>query len=92
MNADPRQEELVDEIGREREELVTAVARVRGDVHRDVAHLRETAKRQLPKVAAAFVVAVAAITVPRLMRARGPRRPIPIVRLRVGRYTLIEQR
>jgi hypothetical protein len=85
------QSQVVTEIHREREELVSAVAGVRRDMTRDIAQLKEKAKRQLPKVAAAASLAIGAMVALRIRRARR-RVPEATVRLRVGRYALIEHR
>ena len=83
------QAQVVTEIHREREELVSAVAGVRRDMTRDIAQLKQRAKRRLPKVAAAASLAIGAIVALRIVRARR-RAPEATVRLRVGRYALID--
>lgn len=82
-------EQVVTEIQKERDELVSAVAEVRRDVTREIDHVRSVAKKQLPKVAAATAVVIAAITVLRIRRAR-QRVPESIERFRVGRYSIVE--
>ena len=85
------QAQVVTEIHREREELVSAVADVRRDMTRELTNLKERAKRQLPKVAAAAALALGAIVA---LKVRGARRRVPdaTVRLRVGRFSLVEHR
>jgi hypothetical protein len=83
------QAEVVTEIHREREQLVSAVAGVRRDMTRDIAHLKERVKRQLPKVGAAASLAIGAMVALRIRRGRR-RVPEATVRIRVGRFSLIE--
>jgi hypothetical protein len=83
------QEQVVTEIHKQREELVSAVAEVRRDMTREIEHLRELAKKQLPKVAAGAGLLIATMTVRRVRRARRTS-PEGIERLRVGRYSLVE--
>jgi hypothetical protein len=84
------QAQVVTEIHREREELVSAVAGVRRDMTRDIAQLKERAMRQLPKVAAAASLAIGVLVALRIRKARR-RVPEATVRLRVGRFSLIER-
>ncbi len=90
--ADPTQDQLVGEIGRQRDELVSAVAHVRGDMHRDLANVRANVKREVPRVLMVAAIAVGVIAALRIERARHRRKPVPVVRLRIGRYALLERR
>jgi hypothetical protein len=90
--ADPTQEQLIGEIHRQRDELVSAVAHVRSDVHRDLANVRASVKREVPKVVMVAAIAVALVAVGRIELARRHRKLAPVVRLRFGRYALLEHR
>lgn len=83
-------EQVVTEIHKQREELVSAVAEVRRDMTREIDHLRQLAKKQLPKVAAVAGVAVAMLVARRVRRSRHAGPESTVMRLRVGRFSLVE--
>ena len=83
------QEQVIDEIHRQREELVSAVAETRRDVIWEVDHLKSVAKRGLPVVGAVVGLLVATLVTRKLTHPR-PKPKIPVERIRIGRFSLIE--
>ena len=80
------QEQVIDEIHRQRDELVSAMAETSRDVSSEIARL----KRSVPIIGAVIGVLVVSLAVRRLTRSR--QAPVAVERARIGRFSLLEHR
>ena len=84
------QEEVIDEIHRQREELVSAMAETRREVKSEFGQLKTMAERGLPILGAVVAVLVVSLVARKISSSRR-KTSVTIERLRIGRYSLLER-